>query len=147
MDAESAVRRLGGRAKRPLLYVMSVLYVIAGVTHFVAPDLYVQIVPPYLPFPLALVYISGVAEAAFGAGLVFERTRRLAAWGIIGVLVAVFPANVYMATSDVVIQGAPGGIGDPSAAARWGRLPIQVVLVLWAWWYTRPMSEESQHPE
>lgn len=147
MDAESAVRRLGGRVKRPLLYVMSFIYVIAGLTHFVVPELYVQIVPPYLPFPLGLVYLSGIAEAVFGAGLVFERTRRLAAWGIIGVLIAVFPANVYMATSDVVIQGTPGGTADPSEAARWGRLPIQVVLVLWAWWYTRSMPEDAEQPE
>jgi len=123
---------------------MSFLYVIAGVMHFVVPDFYVQIVPPPLPFPLALVYLSGVAEVVLGVGLVFERTRRLAAWGIIALLVAIFPANVYMATSDVVIQGAPGGIGDPSEAARWGRLPFQVVFVLWAWWYTRPMPEDAE---
>jgi len=122
---------------------MSFLYVIAGVMHFVVPDLYVQIVPPYLPFPLALVYASGVAEAVLGAGLLFERTRRLAAWGIIALLVAIFPANVYMATSDVVIQGAPEFIRDPSEAGRWGRLPFQAVLIAWAWWYTRPMPGED----
>jgi len=123
---------------------MSFLYVIAGVMHFIVPELYVQIVPPYLPFPLALVYLSGIAEAIFGTGLVFERTRRYAAWGIIAVLIAVFPANVYMATSDVVIEGAPDAIADPSEAARWGRLPIQVVLVAWAWWYTRPIRDTGE---
>lgn len=122
---------------------MSFLYVIAGVMHFVVPDLYVQIVPPLLPFRLALVYASGFAEVALGVGLLFERTRRLAAWGIIALLVAIFPANVYMATSDVVIQGAPEGIGDPSEAARWGRLPFQAVFILWAWWYTRPMPASN----
>lgn len=128
---------------------MSVLYVIAGLMHFVVPELYVQIVPPPLPFPFGLVYLSGVAEVVLGAGLLFESTRRLAAWGVIGLLVAVFPANVYMATSDVVIQGTPGGTADPSQAARWGRLPIQVVLVLWAWWYTLPMGNgtTAEQPE
>lgn len=119
---------------------MSFLYIVAGVMHFVVPELYVQIVPPYLPSPLFLVYLSGVAEVILGAGLLFERTRRLAAWGIVALLIVIFPANVYMATSDVVIQGTPGGTADPSQAARWGRLPIQVILVLWAWWYTRPMG-------
>ena len=135
------LRRFGRRLRRPLLYVMSSLYVVAGVAHFVVPELYVQIIPPRLPFRLGLVYISGFAEVALGVGLLFERVRRLAAWGIIALLIAVFPANVYMATSDVVIQGAPGGMGDPSEFARWARLPLQAVLAAWAWWYTRPVSE------
>ncbi|MDZ7688691.1 MAG: DoxX family protein [Halobacteriales archaeon] len=131
------------RLKRPLLYVMSVLYVVAGVMHFVIPGFYVQIVPPFLPFPLALVYLSGTAEIVLGVGLLSERTRRLAAWGIVALLFAVFPANVYMAMSGVVIEGVPEAIADPSGAARWGRLPLQAVLVAWAWWYTRPTTEAS----
>jgi uncharacterized membrane protein len=116
---------------------MSFFYLVAGVTHFVVPDLYVQIVPPQLPFPVGLVYLSGLAEVVLGVGLLFERVRHLAAWGIIALMIAVFPANVYMATSDVVIQGA-GGMGDPSEFVRWFRLPLQGVLIAWAWWYTRP---------
>ena len=125
------------RLKRPLRYVMAVLYVIAGAMHFLVPEVYVQIVPPVLPGPLTLVYLSGIAEIALGLGLLHPRTRRLAAWGIVGLLIAIFPANVYMATSGVVIEGTPGG-GDPSEIVRWGRLPLQVILVAWAWWYTRP---------
>lgn len=128
------------RFKRPLLYVMSAVYAIAGVLHFVVPELYVQIVPPILPAPLLLVYLSGVAEIAVGLGLLYPPTRRYAAWATILLLLAVFPANVYMATSGVVIEGAPGG-GDPSAFGRWIRLPLQVVLIAWAWWYTRPMHD------
>lgn len=116
---------------------MAVLYVIAGAMHFLVPEVYVQIVPPVLPGPLTLVYLSGIAEIALGLGLFHPRTRRLAAWGLIGLLIAIFPANVYMATSGVVIEGTPGG-GDPSEIVRWGRLPLQVILVAWAWWYTRP---------
>jgi uncharacterized membrane protein len=130
------------RLKRPLLYLMGAGYVVAGVLHFVAPKLYVQIVPPSLPRPLALVYLSGIAEILLGVGVLFRRTRRVAAWGIVALLVAVFPANVYMATSDVVVEGAPGG-GDPSAAARWARVPLQAVLALWAWWYTRDPPDEA----
>jgi len=128
------------RLKRPLCYVMGSLYVVAGVLHFVVPQLYVQIVPPVFPAPLALVYLSGLAEIAVGIGLLFTRTRRYAAWATIALLVAIFPANVYMATHGVVIEGMPGG-GDPSALVRWGRLPLQGVLILWAFWYTRPPTD------
>lgn len=126
------------RLKRPLLYVMGPLYVVAGVLHFVYPAAYAQIVPPILPAPLALVYLSGVAEVVLGIGVLLPRTRRLAAWGLVALLLAVFPANVYMATSGVVLQGGPAWLGDPSETARWARLPFQAVFLLWAWWYTRP---------
>jgi len=126
------------RVKRPLLYLMGPMYVVAGALHFVVPELYVQIVPPIFPARLALVYLSGIAEIAVGVGVLLPRTRRLAAWATVAVLVAVFPANVYMATAGVVVEGLPGG-GDPSALVRWGRLPLQVVLILWAAWYTRPL--------
>ncbi|MFC6756774.1 MULTISPECIES: DoxX family protein [Haloarcula] len=125
------------KLKRPLLYVMGPAYVVAGLLHFVVPDLYAQIIPPVLPAPLALVYLSGVAEVAVGLGLLWPRTRQYAAWATIALLVAIFPANVYMATSGVVVTGMPGG-GDPSAVVRWGRLPLQGVLILWAYWYTDP---------
>ena len=131
------------RLKRPLLYVMGVLYVVAGALHFVVPDLYVQAVPPMFPRPLALVYLSGVAEVVLGVGVVVPRTRRLAAWGLVALLVAVFPANVYMAITGVAITGGPEFIGDPSSTARWARLPFQVVFVLWAWWYTRPLPDAA----
>ena len=131
------------RLKNPLCYVMGVLYAIAGILHFVVPDLYVQIVPPQLPWPMGLVYLSGLAELVLGIGVMIPRTRRLAAWGIIALLLAIFPANVYMATSGVTIQGAPAAIADPSALGRWGRLPMQAVLIAWAWWYTRPFPERA----
>jgi uncharacterized membrane protein len=125
------------RLKRPLLYLMGPAYVVAGVLHFVVPELYVQIIPPVLPAPLALVYLSGLAEIAVGIGVLVPETRRYAAWATIALLLAIFPANVYMATSGVVVAGIPGG-GDPSAVVRWGRLPLQAVLILWAYWYTDP---------
>src|SRR6056297_1323890 len=128
------------RFKRPLLYVMGPGYVIAGILHFVVPELYVQIIPPILPAPLALVYLSGVAEIAVGVGLLIPRTRRYAAWATIALLVAIFPANVYMATSMVAIEGLGGG--DPSSTARWLRLPLQGVLILWAYWYTDASSSD-----
>lgn len=130
------MRGLRRRLKGPLLLVMGPMYVVAGILHFLVPGVYVQIVPPVFPAPSALVYLSGLAEIAVGIGFLIPRTRRYAAWATIALLVAVFPANVYMATSGVVVEGIPGG-GDPSALVRWGRLPLQAVLVLWAFWYTR----------
>lgn len=130
------------RLKRPLLFLMAPAYVVAGVLHFVVPELYAQIIPPVFPAAFALVYLSGLAEVAVGVGLLIPRTRRHAAWATVALLVAIFPANIYMATHGVVIEGMPGG-GDPSAVARWGRLPLQGVLILWAFWYTRPMTETA----
>jgi uncharacterized membrane protein len=125
------------RLKRPLRYLMGALYVLAGVSHFRAPDAYERIVPPQLPAPRALVSLSGVAEICLGVGVLFERTRRESAWGLVALLVAVFPANVYMATSDdfelAAVPEAYRGLAD---LALWARLPLQAVLVAWAWWYT-----------
>jgi uncharacterized membrane protein len=129
------------RLKQPLLYVLGPAFVVAGVLHFIVPELYVQIVPPTFPAPLALVYLSGLAEIAVGIGLLIPRTRQYAAWATVALLLAIFPANVYMATHGIVIEGMPGG-GDPSEFIRWGRLPLQGVLILWALWYTR--SPEGQ---
>ncbi|SEP24070.1 Uncharacterized membrane protein [Halogranum amylolyticum] len=138
-ETESVRRRL----KRPLLFVMGGVYILAGVMHFVSPKVYAQIVPPSFPGALELVYLSGVAEIVLGVGVLYPRTRRLAAWGLVLLLLAVFPANVYMATSDVVLEGAPEVLRDPSDVARWARLPLQGLLVLWAWWYTRPLPDTA----
>lgn len=129
------MRDLHRRLKRPLLYVMGGLYVVAGLLHFAVPELYVQIIPPGIPVPLVLVYLSGLAEIMVGIGVLIPSTRQASAWATIALLVAIFPANVYMATHGVVIEGMPGG-GDPSALVRWGRLPLQGVLIGWAYWYT-----------
>ncbi len=138
METSGILRRL----KRPLLYVMASLYIVAGVTHFIIPEAFAQIVPPMFPYPLALAYLSGVVEIVLGIGVLFSRTRKLAAWGLVALLIAIFPANVYMALSDVTVTGVLGRTLDPSPTVRWGRLPVQVILVGWAWWYTRPMPDE-----
>lgn len=123
---------------------MGALYVAAGVMHFVSPRVFAKIVPPMLPNPLGLVYLSGVAELVLGLGVLVPWTRRYSAWGLVALLLAVFPANVYMATSDVVLDGAPAWLRDPSTAARWGRLPLQAVLILWALWYTESTDEKRE---
>src|SRR6266571_1810570 len=75
---------------------LSLLFIAAGILHFVRPAFYVQIVPPFLPWPLALVYISGACEILGGCALLAAQTRRLAGYGLIALLVAVFPANIQM---------------------------------------------------
>ena len=129
------------RYKRPLLYVMGPLYIVAGILHFVAPDAYERVVPPQFPRPRELVYLSGIAEIVLGIGVLVPSTRRGSAWGLVALLAAVFPANVYMARDDVAAEVAPEWATDIARVAAWLRLPLQAVLALWAWWYTRPAEE------
>ncbi|MBK7395816.1 MAG: DoxX family protein [Myxococcales bacterium] len=103
-----------------------------GVMHFVSPAGFVKIVPPWLPAPLLLVYVSGVAEIAGGVGLLIPPLRRLAAWGLVALFVAVFPANVYMAMNDIQPFAA-----HVSRAAQWMRLPFQAVFIAIAVWLAR----------
>lgn len=124
--------------REPLRYVMGLFYAIAGVSHFLAPRAFERVVPPQFPRPQALVYLSGIAEMVLGVGVLFERTRRASAWGIVTLLFAVFPANVYMATDDVAADLVPERFVDAARVAAWVRLPLQAVLVGWALLYTRP---------
>ena len=106
----------------------AVLFTLAGINHFLHPPMYVAIVPPPFPAKAALVAISGVAEIAGGLGLLVPRLRRAAGWGLIALLVAVFPANVYMA-------GWPERIPQVHIARwlLWARLPMQVGFIAWIW--------------
>lgn len=117
--------------KKILLYVMAAFYVFAGVMHFIRPDVYLPMMPPYLPWHKALILISGAAEVALGLAILNARLRPYAAWGIILLLIAVFPANVHIALNNVPLFGNPEGAG----ILNWVRLPLQGVLALWAWWY------------
>ena len=105
---------------------LGVTFIAAGVPHFVRPRMYEAIVPDYLPAHRELVYASGVAEIAGGAGVLHPATRRAAGWWLIATLVAIFPANVEMAVH--AERFAP-----LRPAALWARLPLQAVLIAWAW--------------
>jgi uncharacterized membrane protein len=115
--------------KLVLQYVLALLMVAAGVNHFRNPRFYLRIMPPYLPWHGPLVFLSGVAEVLLGVGLVVPQTSRLAAWGLIALFVAVFPANLYMTMN-------PERFKKLHPALLWLRLPLQGILILWAWWYT-----------
>lgn len=111
------------------LTLLSVFFVVAGVGHFVSPETYLPLMPPYLPWHLFLIYLSGAAEIAGGIGLCVRQLRRPAGWGLIALLVAVFPANIHMLTNGLVL----GGNTVPQWVL-WLRLPLQGVMIAWVWW-------------
>lgn len=117
--------------KTILQYLLCVVFVLAGLNHFINPALYLKIMPPYLPWHLFLVYLSGFFEMALGVLLLIPAFTRVAAWGLVTLLVAVFPANIHMAVN-------PQLYPDISPLALWLRLPLQAVFIAWAYWYTRP---------
>lgn len=111
--------------------------VVMGILHFVADDVFAHIIPPGLPWPYGLVWISGVFEIALGLALIPEKTRRLAGWGLVALYVAVFPANIYMAIANVHVPGR-----DPlPPAVLWGRLPFQFLFIWWALWVSAPSGQ------
>ena len=111
---------------------LAIFFIFAGAMHFVVPDLYAKIVPPIFPAPFAIVIVSGIAEITGGLGLLLPFTRRAAAWGLVLLLICVFPANIYNAVAHVQL---PGIMAKPWA--QWLRLPFQIPLIWWAWLYTR----------
>ncbi|MEZ4229143.1 MAG: DoxX family protein [Polyangiaceae bacterium] len=113
-------------------YVMAFFYFSAGLMHFINPSFFEQIVPGVLPFPLLIVYLSGAAELALGAGLVLPKTRHWAAWGVVALLVAVYPANLYHWVADVKVDDVQvPAIYHPIRAL------VQVLLIAWAAWLAR----------
>lgn len=111
-------------------YVLAIFMVVAGTMHFVNPEFYLKIMPPYLPLHNELVLISGACEVLLGVLLLIPKCSRLAAWGIIALLVAVFPANVYLYQHQDILPASP--------IVHLLRLPLQGVFVLWTFWHTRP---------
>jgi uncharacterized membrane protein len=111
-------------------YLLAFFFVAAGINHFVHPDLYLKIMPPYLPWPLFLQYLAGVFEIVLGVLVLIPRYSRIAAWGLIALLIAVFPANIHMALN-------PEKYPEFSTKILWVRLPLQFVIIVWAWWFTK----------
>jgi uncharacterized membrane protein len=116
--------------------VFATFFLVAGVGHFTSTDFFVKIMPPYLGFHRELVYVSGVFEIVLGVLLLIPQTSRLAAWGLITLLVAVFPANIHMYVHRELFQVSP--------VVLLLRLPLQAVLILWAWVYTRSSSTQPR---
>jgi uncharacterized membrane protein len=118
--------------KTNLRIMLSIGMVIIGVMHFVSPEPFVAIVPNGLPHPLAFVYGSGLIEVIAGAGLFFPAVSQISAWTLILLYVCVFPANWYQAVHNISVAGLPH---DPPLI--WLRIPMQALLIAWAYWLTR----------
>jgi uncharacterized membrane protein len=121
--------------KTTLRYVLGVSFVLAGANHFLNPELYLQIMPSYLPWHLFLVYLSGIFEIVFGALVFIPKFTRVAAWGLVLLLITIFPANLHMALNAKNYANIP-------SVLLWLRLPLQAVLIAWAYGYTRPVIQE-----
>jgi uncharacterized membrane protein len=117
-------------SKKYGMYAMVVLYVIAGINHFINPQFYLKIMPPYVPYHLAMVYASGVCEVLFVLMLIPQKTRKAGAWLLILMLIAIFPANIQMTINWYATNHS-------NAWVSLVRLPIQIVLIWWAYLYTK----------
>ena len=116
-------------------YLLAAFMVGAGTLHFVKPEFYLKIMPPYIPWHLEMVYLSGFCEALFGVLLV-TRYSRWAAWGIFALLIAIFPANIYLYQHQELLPAPP--------LVHLLRLPLQAVFLAWAYWHTRrPIRQSS----
>ena len=124
------------RLKHISRWLYGLFFIAAGANHFLHSSFYLCIMPPYLPWPAALVYISGIAEIGLGGLLLFEWWTRWAAWGLIALLIAVFPANVHMALHPELYPWT-------SSLGLWLRLSLQGILIAWAYWYSRPQYEKA----
>ena len=113
-------------------FAFSSLFLVSGTMHFLSPAPFLRIMPPFLPWPVGLVAVSGAAEILGGIGLLTSAWRRSAAYGLALLLVAVFPANVYMAVAHVPFPGVLG-----QSWLQWLRVPFQFVLIAWALRYTK----------
>ncbi len=117
-----------GVVRRILRWGLALFFVAAGVNHFVSPEPYLAMVPDWLPWVEGLVFWSGVAEVAGGLGVLVPRLRAAAGWGLIALLVAVFPANVDAALNGMELFGGP-----VPTWILWVRLPVQALFAAWVW--------------
>ena len=122
--------------KKISLYIMILFYAGAGINHFIRPDFYLKIMPAWLPLHKELVFISGIAEVLCAVLLLFSKTRRLGAWAAIALLIAVFPANIQMLL-DYKHDN------NPMLWVAILRLPIQLLLIWWAYSFTKPMVKKN----
>ena len=119
-------------------WLLAILMVFAGVMHFSSPKFFLKIMPPYLPLHLELVYLSGVFEIGLGICLLIPLFSRFAAWGIIALLIAVFPANIYLYQHQEIVPASP--------TVHLLRLIFQGVLIWMAFWHTRKSESPSGSP-
>ena len=116
-------------------YLLAIFMIVAGTMHSVNPDFFLKIVPPDLPLHKELVLVSGVSEILLGVLLLIPKISHLAARGIIALLIAVFPANIYLFQNQDLMPASP--------LVHFLRLPLQGVFILWAYWHTRTTERKA----
>ncbi len=116
--------------KQIFKWILSIIFVMAGIYHFINPSIYLRIMPPYLPAHLFLIYLSGFFQIVLGVLLVVPKFTPRAAWVLIALLIAVFPANIYMAINTQLFP-------EINPLLIWLRLPLQLLVLAWAFWFTR----------
>ncbi len=114
-------------------------FIAAGVNHFISPGIYLPMMPDYLPWHLGLIYVSGVAEVAGGIAICIPKWRRAAGWGLIALLIAIFPANLHMALNDIPLNGR-----HLPSWVLWSRLPVQLLMIAWVYWSCLLKKPEAQ---
>ncbi len=119
------------------LILMALFYTAAGINHFANTQFYLRMMPPYLPLHLELVYLSGAVEICLGIALLIRRCRQMAAWGIIALLVAIYPANIHMALNAHLFP-------EFSSLGLYLRLPVQLLFIAWAYWHTSIQVSEKE---
>ena len=119
------------RTKILSIYILALFYMIVGYKHFTNVDFFLVIVPPFLPFPEFIVYLSGIFEIVLGFLIIPSKSRKYAAFGLILLLIAVFPANIYLYTSESAQNLY--GIDKIDALVR---LPFQIPLIIIAYWHS-----------
>jgi uncharacterized membrane protein len=122
------------KLKLILKFLFALFFVLAGFNHFFSTTFYLHIMPSYLPWHPLLVYLSGLFEIVLGILLLIPKFTQMAAWGLIALLIAVFPANIQMAVNHELYQ-------EYNAAALWLRLPLQFMLIGWAYCYTLSIAQ------
>ena len=110
--------------------MVGVSFILAGINHFLNTEFYLKIMPTYLPFHLFLVYLSGVFEIILGALFLIPKFSRFAAWGFILLLIAIFPANIFMAMNTELFP-------EFNPLLIWLRLPLQFLLIFWIYQFTK----------
>jgi uncharacterized membrane protein len=125
------------RIKTFFLILLSLFFTYAGIDHLVSPDFYVSIMPPWIPWHLELVYLSGVFEVMGGIGVLIPRFRAMAGTGLVVLLIAVYPANLHMAFNPHLFPDIP-------LAALYVRLALQFLAFYWAYTVTRPDRYQTQ---
>jgi uncharacterized membrane protein len=121
-----------------LRWILAGFFIVAGVNHFRTPAMYYGMMPVWVTWPVTANVLAGLAEIAGGIGLFFPRMQRLAGWGLIVLLIAVFPANVHVA----LLGKMPGTNFSP--AILWLRLPFQALFIALVWWAAVKRAPEDR---